>query len=151
MRRLGYLLAGLVMATSLMGTVAAAGVEWCAEDPIIDVLGTRFDLTTEIGTAASSVSRISYVIVLPSNAGPHRVSFPPGDVLAAITDVTVLKTGEPLERGEREFHVRATVTVTAPDGTQVILTSGGRSAERAAANGWANRPVRLDFEVRRGK
>lgn len=150
MRRLGYVLASLVMAMSLTGTTALADIEWCAEDPIIDVLGTRFDLTTQIGTSAASVSKISYVVELPSNAGPVRVSFPPGDALAAITDVQIVKTGEPVEPGDDEFEVRATVTVTAPGGTPVILTSGGRSAERLEADGKANRPVTLKFEVRRG-
>lgn len=150
MRRLAYVLTSLVMAMSLTATTAMADIEWCAEDPIIDVLGTQFDLTTQIGTSAASVSRISYVIELPSNAGRVRVSFPPDDALAAITDVEIVKTGEPVAPGDGRFEVRASVTVTAPAGTEVILTSGGRSAEAASENGKANRAVRLKFEVRRG-
>ena len=70
--------------------------------------------------------------------------------LAGITDVEIVKTGEPVAPGDGQFEVRASVTVTAPAGTAVILTSGGRSAEAASEDGKANRAVKLKFEVRRG-
>lgn len=142
MRRLGYVLASLVMAMSLTGTTAMADIEWCAEDPVVNIRGTVFRLTTNIQASASSVSGLTYEIVLPSDAqGITTVAYPQGKRLP--TTVNVSYTGPASSEGA--YSVSASVTVDGPAGTAVRLDVSGPTVQSTFWEGFTNSAVSAIF------
>jgi hypothetical protein len=148
-RKLGSLLAAVLIATALMqGTASARDIQWCAEDPIIELLGAQFRLTANINLPASAVSGISYVITVPENAGEVKVTFPPGDVLAAITSVTIQRTGEAFDADDDEFEVRVALTVSSAEKAKVVVVLDGRSVDDESFNGRTNKTLKFGFDVK---
>lgn len=129
MRRLGYLLASLLMATALMGGAASADDEWCAEDPVINIRGTVFRLTTSIRTNASAVTGLTYDVTLPADAeGVTTVAYSQGKRLPTTVNITYAGASS-----TAAYAVSASVTVSGTDGTEVRLDLTGPSV---AAQGW---------------
>lgn len=147
MRRLGYLLATLLMVTALGSGTASADIEWCAEDPVIDVLGAQFRLTTLVRSPASQVIGIAYVIDVPSNAGAVGVSYPDGSPIPTTVDVRY--TREAAGPGA-DFGVRVSVRVRYAGRTEVIVRLDGRSVDRATFDGQTNKPINFKIDVHRG-
>lgn len=145
MRRLGYLLASVLMVTALTGGIASADIEWCAEDPVFHVLGSQFRLTTNVASEAAAVSGIAYVVTLPSNAaGDASVRFPPSKRLP--TTVELRYTG-PAYSGSGTFAVSASVTAFTSTDTDVRVDLAGPSVSSASFSGRTNKAVRAHFTV----
>ncbi len=149
MRALATLLATLLVTATLAtasGTQAGArDREWCSEDPTFTVLGATFRLTTLVASPASEVTGVEYVIVVPENAGTVGVDTPPGEALAAVTRVTVSKTGPAYTGGT--FEVRVTLTVNGPDHTKVVAQLDGPSVKDHHFNGKTNKPLSFEINV----
>ena len=131
MRRLGYLLATVVVATALMGATATAkyGNEWCDEDPVFNIRGTVFRLTASIRANASDVTGVTYDVTLPGDAeGVTTVAYPQGRRLPTTVNVTYSGPSS-----ETSYSVSALVTVSGPAGTAVRLHLSGPSV---AAQSW---------------
>lgn len=142
MRRLGYVLGSLVMAMSLTGTTAMADIEWCAEDPVVNIRGTVFRLTTNIQADAASVSGLTYDLVLPADAeGLTTVAYPQGKRLP--TTVTVSYGGPASSEGA--YAVSASVTVAGPAGTAVRLDVSGPTVQSTSWHGFTNSAVAASF------
>lgn len=147
MRRLGVVVASLMLATTLaQGSPAQArDTEWCAEDPVFQVLGAHFRLTTEISASASSVGSVAYVVDLPANAqGASAVHFPQGRRLA--TSASLTYNGAAYD-GSGGFAVSGTVTVTGPDGVAVSVTLAGPSVATATYAGSTNSAIAFQFDA----
>jgi hypothetical protein len=128
------------------GSAAAKDIEWCAEDPSFSLLGAHFRLTAQIGTPASAVTRIAYVVEVPVNAGDVAVSFPADDSLASITTVTVQRTGDAYT-GDGSFRVRVGLTVNASEHAKVVVLLDGRSVDSDDFKGHTNKPLKFRFAV----
>ena len=79
MKQLRVLVAALAFlaASSLQTATAAAGVQWCEEDPEFLVNGALVDVTTLFpGAYASKVSRVHFDLQVPSNALAAVVALP---------------------------------------------------------------------------
>ena len=79
MKRIRILLATLVFfaATSAQGSFAAAGHQWCEEDPEFLVNGALVDVTTVFpGDYASKVRSVHFDLQVPSNALAVVLSLP---------------------------------------------------------------------------
>ena len=146
MRRLGHVTLAVLLMTALMGGAASADIEWCAEDPVVDVLGSQFRLTTLVHSPAADVRGIAYVLDVPSNAGQVGISYPGGSPIP--TTVEVRYTGEAAEPGE-DFGVRVSVTVSYAGRTEVLVRLDGRSVETATFAGRANKPIVFKVDVNR--
>lgn len=144
MRRLGAAVATFLAVAMLLGGSALAGVEWCAEDPAISVLGASFNLTTSINAAASSVDGITYVIDVPSNAGKVKVSYPGG---RPIPTNVVITYGQRAYDGEGSFRVAVSVTVAGPAEAAVIIQLAGPSVEASTYTGTTGHTVGFRFDV----
>lgn len=144
MRRLGATLATVLAVAMLLGGSALAGVEWCAEDPAVTVLGASFNLTTSINAAASSVDGITYVIDVPSNAGKVQISYPGGRPIPTNVVVTY---GQRAYDGSGDFRVAVSVTVTGPSGAAVIVQLAGASVEADSHSGTTGNAVSFRFDV----
>jgi hypothetical protein len=144
MRRLGATLTTFLAVAMLLGGNALAGVEWCAEDPVITVLGSTFSLTTSIHAPASAVGGVAYVIDVPSNAGAVQVSYPSGQSIPATVVITY---GQKAYEGSGDFKVAASVTVTGPSGADVIVQLGGTSVETSTYTGTTGQTVGFRFDV----
>ena len=128
-----------ILAASLLAQsgVAAAGVEWCAEDPFITVNGTVLTLTSEWPLASlPTVTVVSYVIEVDRDA-VVSYTIPAGEVARAT--VTFRRTGEAgtvgawgTVRATSDFPVRVTAT-------------GGRAPVRGT--GVSNEAVRLTITL----
>lgn len=144
MRKVGYLLASLLVATALMGGTASADIEWCAEDPVFLVLGSQFRLTTNVALASSDVSEIVYVVTLPSDAeGSAAVHFPNSKRLP--TTVWLRYTGPASSDGS--FGVSVSVTVTAEASAAVRVDLEGPSVTATSFDGRTNKGIRAQFDV----
>ncbi len=144
MRRLGATLTTFLAVAMLLGGSALAGVEWCAEDPAITVLGASFNLTTSIHATASSVDGITYVIDVPSNAGKVKVSYPGG---RPIPTNVVITYGQRAYDGEGDFHVAVSVRVAGPAGAEVLVRLAGPSVEADTYTGITGHAVSFRFDV----
>lgn len=144
MRRLGVTLATFVAVAMLLGGSALAGVEWCAEDPAITVLGASFNLTTSIHAPAASVDGIAYVIDVPSNAGKVKISYPGGRPIPTTVTITY---GQPAYEGSGDFHVAVSVTVAGPAATEVLVQLAGPSVQADTYSGTTGRAVSFRFDV----
>jgi hypothetical protein len=141
MRRLGIFLATVLAAAVLTGGTAGAGLEWCDEDPVINIRGTVFRLTTSIQANAADVSGITYDVVLPSDAqGITTVAYPQGKRLP--TTVNVSYTGAP---SADSYAVSVSVTVSGPAGAEVRLTWEGPSVTGGVSTGSTGSAVTADF------
>lgn len=79
MKRIRILLATLAFfaATTAQGSLAAAGHQWCEEDPEFLVNGALVDVTTIFpGAYADQVSNVHFDLQVPSNALAVVVSLP---------------------------------------------------------------------------
>jgi len=79
MKRIRILLATLAFfaATTVQGSLAAAGHQWCEEDPEFLVNGALVDVTTIFpGDYASKVTNVHFDLQVPSNALAVVVSLP---------------------------------------------------------------------------
>lgn len=139
-RTLTALFMAAILAASLLaqsGTAAAAGVEWCAEDPLITVNGTVLQLTSAWPLPSlSSVAVVSYVI----EVGPEAVvsyTIPAGQVAPAT--VSFRRTGE-------AGTVRARVTVRATSEFPVLVTATG-GVRAVSRTGVSNEAVRLTITL----
>lgn len=140
MRGLAYRLAGLLIVTALMGGSASAGVEWCAEDPVFQVLGANFRVTTSVSAPASSVSSIVYDVTLPSDAaGSAAVHYPKGRRLP--TTVNVTYTGA----SGSTFQVSMQVTVISSQPADVLVSLTGPSVTAQQVSGTTAAAVPLVF------
>ncbi len=144
MRRAIAALTALLAVAMLLGGSALAGIEWCAEDPAVRVLGSTFDLTTSVQTSAASVDGITYVLDVPSNAGKVQVSYPGGRSIPTTVQVTY---GQPAYSGTGPFHVVASITVTGPDDTAVVTRLGGSSVTSQTVSGETGQTLVLGFDV----
>ncbi|HEX9436813.1 MAG TPA: hypothetical protein VGA16_06610 [Candidatus Limnocylindria bacterium] len=146
MRRLGYVMTTLLLATALTGATAAArDIEWCAEDPVFSVLGSQFRITTSVATSASNVGALTYVVTLPSNAeGDASVQFPRSTRLP--TSVELRYSGAPYS-GTGTFTVSASATVSASTDADVTVDVDGASVTAATFSGRTNKAVRSQFDV----
>jgi len=79
MKQLRILVAALsfLVATSFQTGSAAAGVQWCEEDPTFLVNGALVDVTTQFpGAYATKVSSVHFDLQVPSNTLALVVSLP---------------------------------------------------------------------------
>lgn len=144
MKRLGYLLATLLISTALTAGTASADIEWCAEDPVFLVLGSQFRLTTNVATSASSVTGIAYVVTLPSNAEDSAaVRFPQS---ARLPTTVELRFSGPAYDGGGSFAVSARVTASGSD-ADVRVDLAGPSVTSASFAGTTNKAIRAQFTV----
>jgi hypothetical protein len=142
MRRMGYVLVSLVLAMSLTGTTAMADIEWCAEDPVFQVNGANFRLTTRVAASASDVQGIAYVVTLPRDADAS-VHYPQGSRLPATVELRY--TGAPSTGGTVEVSVAVTVSASAD--TDVRLDLAGPSVTAASFDGRTNKTLRAQFSA----
>jgi len=138
-RTVTAVLMAVILAASLLAQSfpAAAGVEWCAEDPFITVNGTVLKLTTAWPLASlSTVTVIDYVIQVNEDA---EVSYtiPAGEVAPAT--VTFVRTS-------KARPVRAWVTVRATSDFPVVVTATGGAAT-VSRKGVSNEAVRLTIAL----
>lgn len=145
MRRLGLVFATLLMTTTLMGGSASADDEWCAEDPVFNIRGTVFRLTTSIRANASTVTGITYDVILPADAeGVTTVAYPQGKRLPTTVNVTYTG-GSPAG----SYAVSASVTVSGAAGTEVRLDVSGPSVAGLSKTGSTDSPVTATFTAAR--
>jgi hypothetical protein len=141
MRRLGSVLATLLVTTALMGGTVGAGVEWCDEDPVFNIRGTVFRVTTSIQASASDISGLTYDVVLPSDAADvTTVAYPQGKRLP--TTVNVSYTGAP---SNGSYAVSVSVTVSGPAGAAVRLAWAGPSVTEGTSDGSTGSAVTANF------
>lgn len=148
MRRSGAVIAGLMLALALAqgGTAQARDLEWCSEDPVFQVFGSTFHITTTIADPASSVSSIAYTVVVPSNAaGAAWAQFPAGH--PAPTTVTFRYTGAAYDGSSATFSVKVTVTVAAADDVSVTSDLSGSAVSAAEFVGQTNKSFSFKFDV----
>jgi hypothetical protein len=145
MRRVAYMVAGLVMAMAVAQGPAAArfGNEWCAEDPVFQLLGRRVELTTFVHSPAAAVSNITYNVEVPSNAGTVRVTYPGGRRIP--TTVSVSYTGA--EYSGDSFSVQVSVTVTGPVDRETVIYVSGKGVTSATHTGWTNTDQTFEIDV----
>ncbi len=149
MKRLGSVLAAMVLASAFMQASASAAAidrEWCSEDPAFSVLGASFRITTSINSSPAAVTHILYVVEVPSNAGDVTWTTPPGEALASVTEVRIAKSGRAYD-GDDSFRVSIAVTVTGPDHTAVVAHLDGPSVEPRTRGGHTNKQLKLHFDV----
>lgn len=144
MKRLGAAFATFLAVAMLLQGSAYAGLEWCAEDPVLTVLGSQFSITTYVHTSASSVSGIAYVVDVPSNAGRVKVSYPGGKPIP--TTVRITYNQPEFEEGST-FHVVTTVSVTAPSGTDVRVELGGTTVAPLTFTGTSGQALTFGIDV----
>jgi hypothetical protein len=139
------MVAALVMTSVLTGTTAHAwrDNQWCAEDPVFQLLGARVSVTTYVHSPASTVSGIAYEVEVPSNAGTVRVTYPGGRRIP--TTVNVSYTGA--VAGDDSFSMKVSVTVTGPSGRETLVYVSGRSATSATYAGWTNTEQSFGIDV----
>lgn len=142
MRRLGYVLGSLVLAMSLTGTTALADIEWCAEDPVFQVNGANFRLTTNVAASASTVTGIAYVVTLPRDADAS-VHYPRSSRLPATVEFRY--SGAPASDGTVDVSV--SVTVSASEDADVRLDLAGPSVTAASFDGRTNKTLRAQFSA----
>jgi hypothetical protein len=138
MRRLAYVVAATVMTVILSGSSAYAfrEVHWCAEDPVIHLLGTKVEIVTLIHSPASAVSNVTYTVQVPANAGDVKVTYPGGRKIP--TTVNIGYTGSEYASGS--FTMNVSVTVTGPEGRETITQVSGKGVESATYWGTTNTP-----------
>lgn len=142
-RSLGsVLLAGLI--TFATSGQASAGIEWCAEDPVLQIWNSQFRVTTRIAAARSDVGGVAYVVDLPRNAqGFADARFPPGYPIPTTVELRYVL---PDHDGTSEtFTVRVRVTASSGLSVPVEATVSGPSADPAVYLGTTNAP--LSFRV----
>ena len=153
MGRLSVALASVVFAASALLQAGSAqafqgDVEWCYEDPIVVVFGAQFKIVTAAHTQASAVGGFAYTIEVPSNAaGRTTIAYPHGRGPA--TTVQVNYTGAAWS-GTGSFSVSTSVTVTAPAGTDVVVSVSGPTVASATYPGKAGSPVSFSTSVTPG-
>jgi hypothetical protein len=149
MRHLGLGLASALVAVSLTfggaDPAAARDIEWCAIDPIVNVLGAQFRLATRIAAPASSVTSVSYVLHLPSNA-EGTVSM--GVAQGPIAQTVEVRYDQPAASGRNgSFRVSVEVTANATDRVAMAIDVSGRSVTSETFEGSTNRTLHLKFYV----
>lgn len=143
MRRLGSLLATVVLAAALTGGSAAADYEWSANDPVFNIRGTVFRLTASVQADASDVTAMTFNVTLPADAaGVTTVAYPQG----APRSVTVIVsyTGAP---SADSYTVSATAVVAGPPGAAVRLVLTGPSVTAASWEGSTNTVIAASFSA----
>lgn len=148
MRWLGVAATSLLLMATLVQSAPAAArdIEWCDEDPVFQVLGANFRITTTVSAAAASVGGIAYSVDLPSNAaGSAVVRFPSGYPVR--TTVTLSYKGAAYDGSSATFPVKVTVYVTGPDGTSVSSALTGPSVTNATFAGSTNSKLTFRFDA----
>lgn len=143
-RRIGAAAAAFLATAALLGGIARAGVEWCAEDPVFTILGAQLSVTTTVGAPASSVSGIAYVLEVPANAGTVTVEYPGGTPIA--TTVQIRYT-EPVYRRGGSFPVRLTTTVASARATWVRVNATADGADATTVRGATTRPLTFETDI----
>lgn len=146
MRRLLYMVAAMAMVMALTGTSASAwraDREWCEEDPVLHLLGTKVEITTFVNSPASSVTSIAYDITVPSNAGKVTLSYPGGRKVPATVNVT--SSGDAYEGSSFTMHV--TVTAAGLTDRTVQVAVSGRGVAAATYTGLTNTALSFDIDV----
>lgn len=139
---LGRLFAAAVAASMLVGAAGASGAEsdWCAEDPIFNVDGVSFAVTSYWPAVnADQVSSVAYVVDVPWDA---RVSYvvPPGQPVPAT--VTWNRQSR-----ERDVVVHATVNARGSFVTKAVLDPARGSD--VVVFGVANRSIDISIPTSR--
>jgi hypothetical protein len=136
MRRFAYVVAAVVLAALMSSSSAYAfrGVEWCAEDPVFHLLGSRVEIATFVHSPISTVTNISYAVVVPSNAGQVKVTHPGGHKIP--TTVNISYSGAEYTSGS--FTMSVSVTVTGPDERETLTQVGGKGVASATYHGTTN-------------
>ena len=145
MRRLVSFFASILLVAAFAGgTAAAKDIEWCAEDPVFQVLGSNFRLTARVEAPRSQVRGISYDVTLPSDAlGDARAHYPARGPIQ--TNVGFNFTGA--ASGATSFVVSVELGVDAPPGTVVHLSLSGPSVDETTVSGTVGQMPTLTFHV----
>lgn len=142
MRKFSVFLASLVMTSLLVAGTAAGGHEWCAEDPVFQVLGANFRITTSVNAPASAISRITYDVTLPSDAeGATAFHFPQGRFLPTTVNVTYAGNSG------ASFPVTVRVTVTSSTAAAVVVDLTGPDVTAARETGDTSSATVLVFNA----
>jgi hypothetical protein len=142
-KQLGVVLAALLAITFLFQGTASAfqrESEWCAEDPIFNVLGSHFRITTTIGAPVSAVKSVFYTVIVPQDAvGSATAHVTNGQRIP--TSVQLSYTGPAANGGN--FDVTVQITVDAPSATNVradlsgpSVTADSRQTQTPSTLGW---------------
>ena len=144
MKRLGVVLAMVAGMILAQGSPAGAGNEWCSQDPVIQLLGSQFHVTTSVAAPASSVEGIAYQITVPSNATDAVAQFSQGNRLPST--VQFQYSGAAYD-GSGTFSVRVTVLVSAATAADVQVDVSGRSVSDASFSGSTSKKVSFTLDV----
>jgi len=145
MRRL-FMALSMVLALGLAQAIpAAAGNEWCSQDPVVQLLGSQFHVTTRVAAPASSVDSISYVVEVPANATDAVAHFSQGKRLPST--VSFEYTGAAYDGTSATFSVRVRVLVTAAAEADVLVEVSGRSVSRDTVPGQTGESISFELDV----
>lgn len=133
MRRLGMALVMVLAVGVAEATPAAGGNEWCSQDPVVQLLGSQFHVTTRVAAPASAVDGIAYTIQVPSNATDAVAHFSQGRRLPSTVEFVYDQA--PYDGTSPWFPVQVTVLVTATLDADVVVDVTGRSVSSASHPG----------------
>ncbi len=132
------------------GRIAQASWDWCFEDPIVDINGSR--VTIEIGIPVSNLPDIKGPVTVRI-AVPKKVDA----IIVFVTndsfqeDVRIVRTDAKWEQGEAvpvSVTARADGTTIFPVAMRVSYPDGTGGTSVATITGTANRQLRYDFWLR---
>jgi hypothetical protein len=139
-------LAGLVVATALVGGTVSADNEWSPNDPVFNIRGTVFHLTTSVQADAWDVTSITYDVTMPADAeGATTVAYPRSGRFPTIVNVTY--AGAP--SGPTYYEVSVSVSVSGPAGAAVRLDLTGPSVTAQSWTGTTNSAVSANFTAQK--
>jgi hypothetical protein len=133
-----------VFMTFALQTSAAAGVQWCEEDPEFLVNGALVDVTTWFpGSYASTTSNVNFDLQVPSNVIAAVVSLP-----GTVPVTAQVRRTLPAYYGLLQVPVVLTVTVTSTSTFQHVTTITGLGGTLLnSVYGWSYTPMRAKFSM----